>query len=162
VSLHKGVLTIESERKHEEKSEEASSCGRSWRRGLHVARERRPPALCNSGGRCCAAGVRRQQIERGLPGQASRWHSIAPAQLAMPPPAPRPQLPLPLSARALQEGKLKWVERTHGRFRRAFVLPGQGTEAEKISARLVDGVMTLTVPKAPAPPKPPVKEIPVE
>jgi HSP20 family protein len=69
-------------------------------------------------------------------------------------PAAAPPRPAP------QEGKLKWVERSHGHFRRSFGLP-PGAAAEGITAKLADGVMTLTVPKAPAPPKPPVKEIPV-
>jgi hypothetical protein len=67
-------------------------------------------------------------------------------------------LPLPQESR----GKPRWVERSYGRFMRAFTLPAEGVDADGISCAMKDGVMTLTVPKVPAPPKPAVKEIPVD
>ena len=41
------------------------------------------------------------------------------------------------------------IERSHGRFARSFVLPDT-VDAEKIDAKLVDGILTVRLPKRPA------------
>lgn len=51
-----------------------------------------------------------------------------------------------------KEKGFRRIERGHGRFQRAFRLP-QNVDAEKVEARMTDGVLTLTVPK-PAEAKP--------
>lgn len=59
-----------------------------------------------------------------------------------------------------QEGKVKWVERSHGSFVRRFALPDRGVDAAGITAALKDGVMTVTIPKVAAE-EPAAKEIPI-
>lgn len=54
----------------------------------------------------------------------------------------------------------KRVERTFGRFSRTFVLP-QNVDESAIKADARDGVLTVVIPKAPAPEEPQAKEIPV-
>ena len=47
-------------------------------------------------------------------------------------------------------------ERSYGAFRRVFSMP-QGTKAEDISAKVKDGVLTVTMPKTPEAKKKPLK-----
>lgn len=48
-----------------------------------------------------------------------------------------------------ERGGYRRVERSYGSFARSFVLP-KGTEAEAIEAQVQHGVLTVTIPKAPA------------
>lgn len=57
------------------------------------------------------------------------------------------------------EGKLRWVERSYGGFRRAFALP-DAADADGIRASVKDGVVTVAVPKRPVP-APKMREVPV-
>ncbi|KAI8472942.1 MAG: HSP20-like chaperone [Monoraphidium minutum] len=59
-----------------------------------------------------------------------------------------------------EEGKAKWVERSHGSFMRVFGLP-DGAAPDGVAASLKDGVLVVTVPKAPEA-KPAAKEIAIE
>lgn len=47
-----------------------------------------------------------------------------------------------------QDKNVRMSERRYGAFRRAFRLP-EGTKADEIEAQFRDGVLTITVPKAP-------------
>lgn len=57
-------------------------------------------------------------------------------------------------------GQVRWRERSHGAFYRAFALP-EGVDAGGVAAAVKDGVLTVTVPKAPEKPKAAPREIPV-
>lgn len=52
------------------------------------------------------------------------------------------------------------MERSHGSFVRSFSLP-EGVDADAIAAKVDNGVLTVSIPKVEAPPKPEPKEIPV-
>lgn len=70
----------------------------------------------------------------------------------LPPAAPPPQA----------DGKLVWTERRAGSFLRSFALPPDGVDSNGISASVKDGVITVTIPKVPTPPKPAAQEIPID
>lgn len=53
------------------------------------------------------------------------------------------------SSESEQKG-LRRVERSYGRFARSFALPDT-VDADSISAEMRDGILTLTLPKRPAP-----------
>lgn len=55
-----------------------------------------------------------------------------------------------------------WTERRAGSFLRSFALPPDGVDSNGISASVKDGVITVTIPKVPTPPKPAAQEIPID
>ena len=59
-------------------------------------------------------------------------------------------------SREKKEENYHLKERSYGAFRRVFSMP-QGTKAEDISAKVKDGVLTVTMPKTPEAKKKPLK-----
>lgn len=53
-------------------------------------------------------------------------------------------------ADTVEDGRYHRVERSYGTFSRSLTLP-QGIDADAVSARFVDGVLEVTVPKAEVP-----------
>ncbi len=60
-----------------------------------------------------------------------------------------------------KEGGVRRVERSHGHFLRSFALPPNVDEGA-IKAALDKGVLRVTIPKVPAPPKPEPKQIDIQ
>ena len=138
VTLHEGVLTIRGERASEETKEQARA-------------PPTPPPPPPPPPPCCTPA-----------GRPAPQPPAPPAFRKLPPP-PRAHHfpPLGPPPTATQDGARTWVERSRGAFVRSFALPDDSADAGGITASVKDGVVTVTVPKAPAPPKPQPKRIPV-
>ncbi len=59
----------------------------------------------------------------------------------------------------VKDASYQRTERTFGRFTRAFRLP-EGSNEEGIAAEVKDGVLTVTIPHSPTPPRK-VHEVPI-
>jgi HSP20 family molecular chaperone IbpA len=176
VQLNDGVLTITGERDEQKTQEEVRAARRAgggqMQRSSGGARGRRRLAPSPAGPRRGGSGVegrcRAAQESDGLPRQAVPRDPTPPTPFALTrlasshaPTQPNPfSPPPPPPTPTVQEGKVRWVERSHGRFVRSFALP-DNADGDAISATLEDGVLRVAIAKRPEA-KPAAKEIAVE